>query len=237
MISKSITIRKYLSMTVGTVLMTVGIYFFKIPNGFTTGGVSGISTVLAKVLPYVTPGGLILLFNLVLLSVGFFVLGRGTGIGTVWCSLVFSGLTRTLELVCPLKAPLTDQPFLELVIGILLSSFGTAVIFNSGASSGGTDVIALIMKKYTSLDVGKALLATDFLIALSTFPVFGLTTGLYSLLGLFAKAFLIDEVMENLNQCKSFLIITDDAGPLVDHIIGVMKHSATTFDAVGEYEG
>ena len=223
------------AMTAGSLLMAIGVYFFKIPNGFSTGGVSGIATVLGKVIPGVTPGALITIINVILLLLGFLILGKDTGFRTIYCSLLFSGATWVLEYVCPLASPLTDQPFLELIYAILITAFGSALLFRFGASSGGTDIVALILKKYTSLDVGKALLCSDALIAASAFLVFDIRTGLFSMLGLFAKAFLVDTVIENMNVCKSFMIVTDDPDPIVDYIINVMHHSATIVDATGGY--
>ena len=227
--------RDFLVMTAGVVIMTIGIYFFKIPNGFATGGVSGIGTVLGRVQPFLTPGQLIPILNVLMLIFGFIFLGRDTGIRTVYCSLLFSALSWGLERFIPISEPLTDQPLLELVYGILLTAIGSAMLFDVSASSGGTDITALILKKYTSINVGRALLFVDFLVAGSSFFVFGLKTGLFSLLGLFAKAFVVDGVIESINECKSFMIITGNPEPIVDYIINVMDHSATTFDATGEY--
>lgn len=227
--------KTFAMMTIGVILTTVGVYFFKIPNGFSTGGVSGISTVLGNVIPFISPAQLISIINMLLLILGFIVLGKDTGAKTTYCSILFSALTWLLEKIVPLSAPLTDQPFLELAYAILLTAIGAAILFNTQASSGGTDIVALILKKYTSLDVGKALLCTDFIIAASSFFVFGIRTGLFSLLGLFTKAFLVDNVIESLNVCKYFMIITDRPDPIVDYIIHAMGHSATTIDAQGEY--
>ena len=230
-------VKDYLKMTVGSLLMAIGVYFFKIPNGFSMGGVSGISTLLGKLIPseIFTPGTLIAIFNILLLIIGFLVIGKSTGIRTVYSSLVFSAFTWAFERLIPLSVPLTDQTFLELVYAILTTGIGSAFLFNCQASSGGTDIVALILKKFTSLDVGKALLCTDCLIACGAFFVFDLKTGMYSLLGLFCKAFLIDGIIENINVCKSFMIITNTPEPVVDYIIHQMGHSATTMDACGEY--
>ena len=231
-------VRKLLTfaeMTLGSLLMAIGVYFFKIQNGFSTGGVSGIATVLGKVAPFMSAGTWIVAINVLLLIVGFLILGRKTGVKTVYCSLLFSVSTWILEWAMPMETPLTDELFLELVYAILITGIGSAILFYAGASSGGTDIVALILKKYTSLDVGKALLCTDFLISASAFFVFGVKIGLYSLLGLFAKAFLVDGVIESMHTCKSFMIITENPAPIVDFIINDMKHSATTVDAIGEY--
>ena len=221
-------------MTAGTLMMTVGIYFFKIPNGFSTGGVSGVATILGKVTP-ITPATWIAGLNLILLIIGFIFLGKGTGMRTVYCSLLFSAGSWLLEKFVPLTAPLTKQPMLELVYGMLLAAIGSAVIFYRGGSSGGTDIVALIIKKYANINVGKALLCVDSLIAALAFCTYGLTAGLFSMLGLFAKAFVVDDIIDNLNSCKCFMIVSSHADEISKYIIDSLKHSATLVEAHGAY--
>ena len=232
--TKGKILQDYLMMSLGTVLLSAGVYFFKIPNGFSTGGVSGIATLLGTLtsLPAATWIGI---FNITLLLVGFLVLGKNTGIRTVYCSLLFSGLTQLLQFLCPMAAPLTDQPLLELVYAMLLTSIGSAIIFFRHGSSGGTDIVALIIKKYLNLNVGKALLCSDTVIALSAFLVFDIRTGLFSLLGLFFKAFLVDGIIENLDSCKCFMIVTSKPEEIVDFILHSLHHSATLVEATGAY--
>ena len=221
-------------MTLGVVLLSVGVYFFKIPNGFSTGGVSGAATVLGRLTP-LTPATWISIFNVLLLIVGFIFLGRSTGVRTVYCSLLFSALTQLLEFAVPLNAPLTDQPFLELCYAMLLTSFGSAMIFFRSGSTGGTDIVALIIRKHFNINVGKALLCSDSVIAASAFFVFDVRTGLFSLLGLFAKAFLVDGIIENLDSCKCFMIVTSQPDLINDFIINGLHHSATLVQAHGAY--
>ncbi len=175
------------------------------------------------------------MLNIVLLILGFLFLGKQNGFKTVYCSMLYSAVTYLLELVVPINEPLSSEPLLELVYAMLLTSIGSAMIFNANASSGGTDIAALILKKYTSLDVGKALLVVDFLVASSAFFVFGVTTGLFSLLGLFAKAFLVDGVIENLNTCKYFVVITKKREEISEFIIQTLHHGVTVSSVVGEY--
>lgn len=233
--SFSARLTEFLLIQLGLLLMSVGVYFFKIPNGFSTGGVSGIATLLGGLIPAVTPGMLILIINVLLLVLGFIFLGRQFGVRTVWCSLVFSLETRLFEILLPLEQPLTDQPLLELIYAMLLTAIGSAILFSRSASSGGTDIVAMILKKYTSLDTGRALLVSDFVIAASAFFVFGVRTGLFSLLGLFSKAFLVDSVIESMNQCKYFTIVTDKPEPICRYIIDTMGHTVTSLDAEGAY--
>lgn len=230
-------IKSWIFINLGLVLMAAGVYFFKIPNGFSTGGVSGIATVLGKLIPIISAPAWILVINIILLALGFVFLSKENGIKTVYCSIAFSLLTWFFEKLVPLSAPLTNQPFLELVYAILLTAIGSALLFNNSASSGGTDIIALILKKYTSLNVGKALLCTDFIIATSSFFVFGIQAGLFSLLGLFAKAFLVDSVIENINSYKYFIVITTKADIIEDYIMTNLHHGVTVNKAVGGYTG
>ena len=165
-------------MTMGCFLLAAGVYFFKIQNNFVTGGVTGVGVVLASVTP-ISAGIWIWILNILLLLVGFCILGRDTGFKTVYCSMLYSLFTILFEKTVKLNAPLTDQIFLELIYAMILTSVGSALIFSREASSGGTDIVALILKKFTSVNVGQALLVTDFAVALSSFWFFGVKTGLY----------------------------------------------------------
>lgn len=230
-------LRNGLLMHLGVLLLAVGVRFFKATNGFATGGVSGLSILLYRLFPVLTQAAYMTAINVLLLLIGFLVLGRECGFKTVYCSLLFSGLNWLFEWLVPLSGPLTDQPFLELVYAILLTGIGSALLFQCGASSGGTDIVALILKKCTRLNVGRALLISDSLIAVSTFFVAGVQAGLYSVLGLFAKAFLVDGVIESLNTYKAFSIITSTPDPIAEYIMHTLHRGVTAAEATGEYTG
>jgi uncharacterized membrane-anchored protein YitT (DUF2179 family) len=239
-----LTAKSFLMLNIGILLMAVGIYFFKVPNGFATGGVSGIALILSNIFPSLGQAVYMLIINAVLLVVGMIVLGRECGLLTIFCSLMLSLENLAFEMLVPLSAPLTGYPLLELVYAVLLTGIGSAIIFKCHASSGGTDIVALILKKYTDMNVGRALLFTDLLIALTTFIgfspdgiYFAPTVGLFSLLGLFAKVFVVDDILDSINLCKSFTIITTKADLIDSYIINEMKHSATTLRASGAYTG
>ena len=136
-----------------------------------------------------------------------------------------------------MSKPFTDQPLLELFFAILLPAIGSAIMFNMDASSGGTDVVAMIVKKYTSMNIGTALMVSDAVIALCSVFVFGIKTCLFSVLGLMMKAFLIDSVIESINLCKFFTIVTTKPHEVCEYIIKTMNHSATVVDGEGAYTG
>ncbi|MBR6578455.1 MAG: YitT family protein [Clostridia bacterium] len=239
-----LNLKTWLFMNLGVLLMAVGIYFFKAPNGFATGGVSGVAIILANIFPVLTQSVYMMIINVLLLIVGLIVLGKECGILTIYCSLMLSLENWLFETLIPLSAPLTSYPLLELVYAVLLTGVGSAIIFKCRASSGGTDIVALVLKKYTSMNVGTALLCTDFLIAAMTFIRFGEQgisidpqTGLFSLLGLFAKVFVVDDIIDSINLCKSFTIITVKPDEINDYILKEIKHGVTVISAHGAYTG
>lgn len=231
MVSK---IKEFILLTVGILIMVVGIYFFKFPNNFSFGGVTGIAIVVSEYLP-VSRGVITTIINVALLIIGFLLLGKGFGIKTVYTSLLMSFGLSFLEKVCPMTHPLTDEVILELAFGIFLPAVGSALLFNIGASSGGTDIVAMILKKYTSINIGNALLLTDLIIVAATFFVFDIKTGLLSTLGLFVRSFMIDGVIENINLQKYFTVVCSDPEPICDFITLDLGRSATVCEGIGAF--
>ena len=228
-------LKEWLYITAGIVIMTAGIYFFKFPNHFSTGGVTGIAIVLGHYIPSVTPGTMVTIINVALLALGFAVLGKSFGIRTVYASLLMSGLLQLLEAVCPLEAPMTSQPLMELLFAVGLPAVGSAILFNLDASSGGTDILAMILRKYTALNIGIALLCSDIIITVSACFAFGMETGLFSILGLIIKSLFMDMVMDNLMTKKCFQIITSDPEPIEEFITGTLHRGATQLHGEGVY--
>lgn len=228
------TIEEYGLITVSIWIMVVGIYFFKFPNHFAFGGITGFSTVISEMTDW-SASDFTSIVNIALLLLGFLFLGRGFGVRTVYATLVMSLSLTLLEHVCPLTKPLTDQPLLELLFAIFLPAAGTALLFNIGASSGGTDIIAMILKKHSSLNIGTVLMLVDIASVAASFFVFGAETGLFSTIGLAAKSLVIDDVIENINLCKCFNIICDNPEPICDYIIHTLGRSATVYHAEGAF--
>ena len=230
-------VESYILMTIGILITAVGTYFFKFPNNFSTGGVSGLSLILGRVIPsaFFTPSVFMFIINMALLVVGFIFLGRSFAFSTVYCSTLLSVVMAIMEKLWPIAAPLTTQPFLELCFAVLLPAFGSAILFHLGASSGGTDIIAMILRKYTSMNIGTALMAADSLITVAALFCFGVETGLYCILGLLLKSTLVDYVGDSFRTKKCFQIISSNPKPIVDFIVGTLHRGATLEDVHGAY--
>lgn len=228
-------VKDFFIINLGVLLMSTGIYLFKFPNHFSTGGVSGLSVIMGGIIPNLKPGAFVFVLNMILLIIGFLFFGKGFGVKTAYASIAFSAQIWILEIVFPLSGPLTDQPLLELVYAVLLPAFGSALLFNNDASSGGTDIVAMILKKYSSLDIGKALLISDSIITVSAIFVFGVKIGLFSIAGLLSKALIVDTVIESINLNKFFTIITTKPDEICAFINRDLNRGATVQDAKGAF--
>ena len=228
-------ITEYFILTIATLFLVVGVYVFKFPNDFSFGGVTGISVVLSAVMP-ISPGSINFVINMAFLVLGFIFLGKETGIKTVYVSVLTSVALSAAEKLFPMSGPLTNQPVLELIYAIVLPAASSAILFNVGASGGGTDIIAMILKKYTKLNIGTALFLVDVLIVLASCLVFDVQTGLFSLCGLLAKSLVVDGVIENINLCKYFTIVCNEPEPICNFITNKLKRSATIYQAEGAYQ-
>ena len=227
--------QEFLLMTLGTALVSAGVYFFKFPNNFSMGGVSGLALLLGRLMPFLSPSTFNTILNLLFLVLGFLMLDKGFGFRTVYCSILYVALVQLFEIFCPLSGPLTDQLMLELLFAVILPAFGSAILFNIGASSGDTDIAAMILKKYTGLDVGRALLFSDVAIAAAALWVFDVRAGLCSLLGLALKSVLVDSAIESFNLRKAFFIITSQPEAVCSYITQTLGRGATLWQAQGAY--
>ena len=229
-------LKNFSLLTISTLIMAVGIYFFKFTNNFTFGGITGIAVLVAKFLP-ISASDFSFVVNILLLIIGWIVLGKSFAEKTAYSTILLSVSLSLLERIYPMSHPLTNEPLLELIFAILLPALGSAILFNIGASSGGTDVIAMILKKYTSVDTGKGLMISDLIFTLAGFLVFNVKTGLYSLFGLIMRSALIDNFIESFNRSKYFHVVTSNATCICDFIQNDLQRGATIVNATGAFTG
>lgn len=230
-------IKEFLLINLGLAMVAAGIHFFKAPNNFATGGVSGVAIIIHYFLPGMAVGPLMLIINIMLLIFGFVAIGRNFTSKTVYSSFALSGMVWFLQKVTPINTPFTDDTMLELVMSILLPAVGSAIVFNQNASTGGTDIVAKVLNKLTSIDIGKALFLADFTITIFAGMVFGVRIGMYSFLGLILKGFVIDGVIEGLNTRKQMVIISEKPESVREYIIKNLHRGATIHIAFGAFTG
>lgn len=251
------TALRWVILLFGIFIMSCSIYFFQTPNDFTLGGIAGIAVIINSFLPETaaqifTQGVIMIIINVFLLVLGLIILGKQCTVRTIVCSIFYTGLVWLFEYIDIIGfintaagrvdlntgealRTLTDEPLLELVYAILLFGIGGALVFNCGASSGGTDIIALILKKFTKLNVGMCLMIIDMIVVLISFYSFEIDKGLFSVLGLFVKSFLLDSVIESIGKTKYLTIITENPEKISEYILNVINHGYTMYDAEGGY--
>jgi uncharacterized membrane-anchored protein YitT (DUF2179 family) len=226
-----------LLLNFGLLLLAAGIHFFKAPNHFAMGGTSGIAILAASLVPQLNVGSCLLVLNAALIVLGFFFLGvKRMGV-TIYSSLVLSLFVSLLEWLWPMAAPFTADTMLELFYAVLLPAAGSALIFNIGASSGGTEIVAMILAEKTSLAIGKALLVTDFLIALSAGWLYGVRIGMYCVLGLLAKAFVVDGIIDGINARKEVTVVSSKPDAILQFIMLNLNRGATIYTGHGAFTG
>ncbi len=229
-----LTLFEYGMITFAAALLIIGVYFFKFPNNFSFGGVTGMAIVISAVTPF-SAGTINFVINMALLVVGFICFGKEFGAKTVYVSVLMSLGLSGLERYYPMSHPMTSEPVLELVFAIVLPALSSAILFNIGASGGGTDIIAMVLKKHSTVNIGTALFLVDLMITVAACFIFDAATGLFSFCGLMAKSLVIDTAIENINLCKYFTIVCDDPEPICDFIHEKLTRSATIFEAEGTY--
>lgn len=225
----------FFMLNVGLVFTAAGISLFKTPNHFAFGGTSGMAIVLATLFPAYNVGGFMWVLNAVLVAAGFLFLGIRAMGWTVYSSFALSAYVSLLETWFPMSAPMTEDTLLELVFAVFLPAVGSAIVFNIGASTGGTDIVAMILAKYTSIEIGKALMFSDAAIVGVAAYLYGPATGLYCITGLVMKAFVVDGVIESINLRKVCTVVTTQPEGVRRFIVEELKRSATIEKAYGAY--
>jgi uncharacterized membrane-anchored protein YitT (DUF2179 family) len=231
------TIKEYILITIGAVLVAISVHFFLSPANLAAGGVSGIAIILSKFLPQIPIGLMMLSMNIILFIVGFIFIGNSFGGKTIYASLSLSGITWVLERLFPMKGPVVEDLFIVMIFGVLISGVGMALVFNQNASTGGTDIIAKILNKYTHLEIGKALLISDFFISLGAAAVFGPLIGMYALLAVIINGFAIAVVIQGISTCMQVTIISEKGEEIKFFVIDELGRGVTLYKATGAYTG
>lgn len=226
------SIVEYVYVIVGAAIIAIGFNVFLLPNQVASGGVSGISTILHGLFGW-NPGFVQYAFNIPLFIAGVLLLGKKFGIKS------FVG-TVTLPFIVLLTnswGPWTDNPLLGALFGGIVVGLGIGLVFKGNASTGGTDLLAQIITKYTGLSLGTSVLLIDGIIAVSAAIVFDLEKGLYALIGLYVTTKTIDIIQLGFSQSKMVYIITMKQDEVRDAIYAEINRGVTKLPAIGGYTG
>ncbi|MEG0388595.1 MAG: YitT family protein [Niameybacter sp.] len=231
-------IMTYVKIVLGSIAVAIGIYFFWAPAQFAAGGISGLAIVLQSVVPQIPISVLVFGLDILMFLVGFIALGAGFGIKSMTSSLSIALTMRIFEHLIPKVNMLSRDHLVILIFGALFIAFGQAVIFNQEASSGGTDIIAKIISKYTHLNIATSLLIADMVVVLLAISQFGVEKGLYAALGVLITTTLIDYFISGFSVEKYMVIIPSEESlvqPITVYILEELGRGATKYNAEGAY--
>ena len=228
-------VKRYTQFIIGIILTAIAYNLFMLPSQVVY-GVGGIG-VMFKKLFNLEPSVVILIGSVILLILSFILLGKDKTKNSVVGSLlypVFVSLTSWVPKYVDLKGA---DPILIVVFGAVIMGFGLGLIFKSGFTTGGTDILNQIVSKYFKISLGTAMFFTDGIIIASSVFVFGWTKLMYSVISLYIISIMTDKVILGISQSKAFYIITDHETDIKRYITNTLNHGVTVLDGRGGYTG
>ncbi len=232
-------IKTYLILTIGVFLYAFSWIAFIIPKGIAGGGVTGISSIIYYATDGLLPISLsYLIINVALITIGTIILGKGFGFKTIYCILCASLMFEVLPQFEWITT-LSDIPdkFINAIIGGALSAFGIAAIFMQGGSTGGTDIIAIVLSKYRDSSPGKIFMYCDLIIigSILVLPGKGLQDVVYGYIVMVSFTYLLDQLLTGAKQSVQIIIFSSKYKEIGDMLITSMDRGVTALDSVGWY--
>ena len=221
------------AILLGCALVAAGLVLFTIPNTIAPGGVSGLATALAYISP-ITVGIWTLLLNIPLIVLAWWRLGLRPLFKTVLATLLLSLLIDVFTLLLP---PYTNNVLLASVLGGVLCGVGMGIIFVRGATTGGTDLISLLLNRvFPNVSVGSLLLVVDATVVLFAVFVFrDIEVALYSIVTIFATTRTVDAIMQGVDHAKVIYIVTERGEEILSLIAGELGRGVTVLQGRGGY--
>jgi len=219
---------------VGLILYAVGWTGFLLPNQITTGGVTGLSAIIyfGTKIPI---GVTYFCINAVLLLFSIKIFGFKFSFRTILSVLILTFLLSVFQLI--FREPLVKgEPFMSCILGGVMCGMGLGLVFNFKGSTGGTDIIALIINKYRNISIGKALLICDVCIISSSYFIFqSIEKIVYGLVVMGVISYTVDMVMSGARQSVQFFIFSEKYAEIADAIIQQAHRGCTVIDGTGWY--
>lgn len=234
---KSFNFKRFFLINIGIFVMVCGLYFFLIPNNLAVGGASGLAMLLNAVIPKIPVSIFLLAINIVLFGAGFLSIGKDFGGYTIYASFAMSFMLNMFEKLIPMDGPFSDDLFINLIFGIFIQGFGMGIVLNQGASTGGTDIIAKIVDKYTKFSFGNGLIMSDGAITLGAAFIYGANLGMYALLGIIINALVIDKMLSGFDSQYQITITSKEWSSINQYILKDLNRGTTIYIAEGGYSG
>lgn len=229
------SLKEFFIITVGVSIVAAAVFFFMLPSHVSVGSASALAMVLSNFVPL--PVSVItLIMNIGLLIIGFLLIGPEFGIKTVYCAVLMPGVLWIFERLFPNFQSLTQDPLLDVICYILVVGIGLALLFSKNASSGGLDIVAMLMNKYLRMDLGQAMSLSGMLVALSSALCYDKKTVVLSVLGTYFGGLVVDHFIFGLNIKRKVCIISPKVDEIVEFILHDLHSGCSLYDVIGAYD-
>lgn len=246
--------KELIIMTVGMFLGAAAVNYFLVPSHLVIGSISGLSIVLSQLLP-IKVSVMIFIINAILLLLALVLIGKEFGAKTIYTALILGPLMDVWEAIMPAQklaemrlasdmpintANLTSvmgDPLLDLICFVLMLSISQAILFNINASTGGLDIIAKIINKYTHLDIGVSVTVGGAIICCTAFLINPVHLVIIGLVGTWVNGIVVDYFMASINQRKRVCVISDEHERLREFIVNKLHRGCSLYNVVGGYTG
>ena len=222
-------------ITFATLIVAAAVFFFLIPSQVSVGSISGLAIVVGNFVP-LPISAITMIFNVMLLILGFMLIGKEFGGKTVYTSIMLPIMIGVFETAFPHFISVTEDPFLDMLCYIFSVSVGLAILFNHNASSGGLDIVAKLLNKYLHIELGAAMSAAGMCVALSSALVNDAKIVVLSVLGTYLSGLVLDHFIFGFDLKKRVCIISQKDEEIRRFIIEELRSGATIYEAVGAYD-
>ena len=228
-------LKEFFAITVGAIIVAAAVYFFMLPSHVSVGSGAALAMVLSNFIP-LSVAFITLIMNIGLLIIAFLLIGPEFGLKTVYCSILMPLVMGLFEIIFPNFQSITQDPLLDVICYILIVGVGLAILFSRNASSGGLDIVAMIMKKFLRVDVGQAMSTAGLIVALSSALCYDSKTVVLSLLGTYFGGIVVDHFIFGINIKRRVCVISGKLDSIVDFVLHDLHSGATLNEIIGAYD-
>lgn len=231
-------------MTVGMFVADMGVYFFLIPSKLIIGSITGLSLVLAKLLPFVSVGTMIFVINAILLVLSFLLIGNEFGAKTVYTALILGPMIDFIGSIVPIHESLFTtyvagqaiaNPWFDLLCFVLILSASQSILFSINASTGGLDILAKIFNKYLHIKLGTAVMLAGGAICCTAFAINPVSLVIIGLIGTWLNGLILNHFMSDINSKTRVYIISKDYQKILDFVVHTIRRGVTIHEVIGGY--
>lgn len=225
---------EFFVITGGTAIVAIAVYFFMLPSHVSVGSAAALAMILSNFIP-LPISTITFLMNVILLILGFLLIGPEFGVKTVYSTLLLPVMLGILEILLPDFQSLTADPLLDVICYILVVGIGLAILFSCNAASGGLDIIAKIMNKYLRMDLGQAMSVSGIVVALSSALVYDKKIVVLSVLGTYFGGMVVDNFIFGINIKRRVCILSQKHDEILHYILHDLHSGATIYNSIGAF--